>query len=615
MEVFNIKTLKSKIAFIYIFLVLIIAMIGVISGFNMYRLGRSIDGLMTDNYKSISVINDMLNSIEAEDKAILQCILFQNKSAVDSFYNNNDEFYKSLNIEENNITEAGEKELVEKINKAYINILESFSELQDYQINHSINETIDHYNNNVTPNINKVKQDLKTLTTLNEKAMFGSKDKVKINAHVSLYIILIISAAAVFLGLFISMVYTNKSLRPIYLLTETIKSVKEGEMNKQAPVIYEDEIGMLAKEFNSMTKRLHEFEQSTMGNLLAEKNKSIAIVKSISDPLIVLDSNYKITLLNKSFENLFGVKEEKVINNHFLDVIRNKEFNEYISNFDINNISSNDKIINLELKNKTYYFSPTITVVRNREEKIKDVIVFLKNVTEFKELENIRTDFIATISHEFKTPLTSIMMGAGLMLDRNIGLLNEKQKKILDTIKEEVQKLTDLVNNLLKLSRIQSDRAIFDIKPCAIEDIIRSSINNYHEEAEINKVKLYSIIEEGLALVYADSEKITWVLNNLISNALRYTSQGDQIIIGAHVEDDNMKVYVQDTGKGIPIEYQERIFEKFVKINSYSAKFITTGLGLFISKEIVEAHGGIISCESKIDEGSIFTFSLPLEKI
>ncbi|MDP4147606.1 MAG: HAMP domain-containing protein, partial [Bacillota bacterium] len=280
---FFIKTLKSKIAFVCIFLVFIIAAIGIISSFSVYKLGKSIDGLMIDNYKSIKAANNMNNCIEAEDKAILQYILFQKKEAVDSFYNKNDEFYKWFDIEKNNITEVGEGDLVTKINKDYVDFSKSFSQLQDYENNHSISETIDFYNSTISSKVKKIDDDLYSLSSLNEKSMFNGKDRVKKSAVGSLNIILTISAAAAIAGLLISIWYTKKSLRPIYLLTETIKSIKEGELNKQAPVVSEDEVGMLAQEFNSMTTRLYEFEKSTTGNLIAEKNKSLAIVRSISD--------------------------------------------------------------------------------------------------------------------------------------------------------------------------------------------------------------------------------------------------------------------------------------------------------------------------------------------
>ncbi len=609
------KTLKGKIAAIYVFLILVIIMIGFISGYNVYRLSGEIDGLMTNNYKSIFLSSNMTTVIDTQDKAILQYIAFQNKSSIDTIYNGNKDFYKWLNEEQGNITEAGEKELAKKIDSDYVVFIKSFSTLQDYQNTHSKNESIEFYNSTISPQISEIKKDLADLSQVNEKAMFKGRNNTKSNAEKVLYLIILLSAIAAVIGLIISMVYTNKSLKPIYLLTETIKSVKEGAINKQAPIINEDEIGLLAKEFNNMTCRLYEFEQSTTGNLLSERNKSIAIVKSISDPLIVLDASYKIQLMNDSGENIFGILEENIISSHFLESIRNMELYDYIFYVVNNNGANKEKIISFEVNGTIYYFIVLVTLVKDREGKINSIVVLLKNITEYKQLERIRTDFIATISHEFKTPLTSIMMGIGLMFEKNIGTVNEKQENILDTIKEETEKLTDLVSNLLKLSKIQSERAIYDIKTYSINIIIENCISNYSSQAINNEVSLQNCVSDELPNVVVDEEKITWVLNNLVSNALKSINVGGKISLGAYVDEKKMKVYVKDNGKGIPKEYQNRVFEKFVKISAYDTEFLSSGIGLSIAKEIVEAHGGTIWCESEVNKGSTFTFTLPVEGI
>ncbi|MCB2339861.1 HAMP domain-containing sensor histidine kinase [Clostridium estertheticum] len=610
----SIKTLKGKIVTINVFLVLVIVMIGLLSSFNIYRVGGTIDGLMTNNYKSIDASTKMTEVIENQDKAIIRYIAFENKSSIDIMYNNNEEFYKWLNVAKTNITEVGEASNTNKISEDYLLFVKSFSKLHEYQISHTSQDTIKFYNSNVYPSVVKVKGDLGILSKLNEKAMFKGRDNAKSNALNAMYFILIISLIVAILGLIISLIYTNKSLRPIYLLTETIKSVKEGEINKEAPVINEDEIGMLAMEFNNMTSRLYEFEQSTTGKLLSERNKSIAIVKSITDPLIVLDASYKIQLLNESCENVFGVLEQNLINSHFLETIRNMELYDYIFSVVDNKVPSTEKIINLKINDKTYFFNVLVTVVYDKEDKINAIVVLLKNITEYKDLEKVRTDFIATISHEFKTPLTSIMMGVGLILEKNVGVINKKQEELLDTIKEETEKLTDLVSDLLKLSKIQSDQAAYNIKAYSISEIANDCVKNYEVQARNMGITLYNSVEVDLPNVIVDKEKITWVLNNLVSNAIKYTNSGGKITIGAFIDGEKMKVFVKDNGKGIPREYHEKIFEKFVKISAYDTEFLSSGIGLSIAKGIVEAHDGTIYCESEVNKGSTFTFTLPLEK-
>ena len=609
-----IKTLKSKIVTINVFLVLVIVMIGLLSSFNIYRVGGKIDGLITNNYKSIDASTKMTEVIETQDKTILRYIAFENKSTIEIIYNNNEEFYKWLNVAKTNITEVGEANNTNKISEDYLLFVKSFSKLHEYQTAHTSQENMEFYNSKIYPSVTKVKGDLGILAKLNEKAMFKGRDNAKSNALNAMHFILLISSIAATIGLIISLIFTNKSLKPIYLLTETIKSVKQGEINKQAPVINEDEIGMLAMEFNNMTNRLYEFEQSTTGKLLSERNKSIAIVKSITDPLIVLDASYKIQLLNESCENIFGVLEQNVINSHFLETIRNMELYDYIFCVVDNKVPITEKIIRLKVNDRTYFFNIIVTVVYDKENKINAIVVLLKNITEYKELEKVRTDFIATISHEFKTPLTSIMMGVGLILEKNVGVINQKQEELLDTIKEETEKLTDLVSDLLKLSKIQSDQAVYNIKAYSIAEIANNCVKNYEVQARNIGISLYNGIEIDLPNVIVDKEKITWVLNNLVSNAIKYTNSGGKIIIGAFIDGEKMKVFVKDNGKGITREYHEKIFEKFVKISAYDTEFLSSGIGLSIAKGIVEAHDGTIYCESEVDKGSNFIFTLPVEK-
>ncbi|MCB2356021.1 ATP-binding protein [Clostridium estertheticum] len=611
---FFIKTLKGKIVTINVFLVLVIVMIGLLSSFNIYRVGGKIDGLITNNYKSIDASTKMTEVIETQDKTILRYIAFENKSTIDIIYNNNEEFYKWLNVAKTNITEVGEANNTNKISEDYLLFVKSFSKFHEYQTSHTSQDNIKFYNSKIYPSVVKVKADLEILAKLNEKAMFKGRDNAKSNALNAMYFILLISSIAAIIGLIISLIFTNKSLKPIYLLTETIKSVKQGEINKQAPVINEDEIGMLAMEFNNMTNRLYEFEQSTTGKLLSERNKSIAIVKSITDPLIVLDASYKIQLLNESCENIFGVLEQNIISSHFLETIRNMELYDYIFCVVDNKVPIAEKIISLKVNDRTCFFNIIVTVVYDKENKINAIVVLLKNITEYKELEKVRTDFIATISHEFKTPLTSIMMGVGLILEKNLGDINQKQEELLDTIKEETEKLTDLVSDLLKLSKIQSDQAVYNIKAYSIAEIASDCVKNYETQARNIGISLYNSIEVDLPNVIVDKEKITWVLNNLVSNAIKYTDSGGKIIIGAVIAGEKMKVFVKDNGKGIPREYHEKIFEKFVKISAYDTEFLSSGIGLSIAKGIVEAHDGTIYCESEVDKGSNFIFTLPVEK-
>lgn len=606
------KTLKGKFSFVYICLVLTIGFVGITSALKLYSLNKSIDGLMDDNYKSIQAAHRMLNAIENQNNAIINYIYYQQPESLDVINKNSNDFYKWSNIELNNITEKGEKDTIDKINSLYTEYTKTLAQIQDIKNKKSLNDPMDYYKTNLITIYNGLKENLNNLTLINEKAMFLSKNTVVNHTQKSMYLTLILSIITVILGYILSRFFINKYLNPIYTLTENIKLIKEGNLNQQVPITTEDEIGILAKEFNNMTSRLYIFEKSAKGKLLAEKNRSVTIVKSIPDPLIVLDSNYKIVLLNDACESFFDIKEEKTINKYLLNSVRNTDLLDHIIEVIEKKCEINQKIIKFENNNKTFFFNVIVTAAKDKELNINDIVVVFQDITKLKKLENIKSNFISTVSHEFKTPLNSIMLGTSLILDENVGELNDKQKEIIDTIKEDGDKLASLVINLLQLTRLESDKSLFNMHPSSIVGIIDDSFRNFYDIANSKDVNLYYEMDENLPLVNVDGEKISWVINNLISNALKFTNAGDQICVETYRSNDKLLIRVKDTGIGIPEPYLKKIFDKFVQIPNHDSETIGTGLGLSIAKEIVEAHGGEIWCESVIDDGSTFTFTLPV---
>lgn len=605
-----IKTLKGKVSVLYLSLVALIAVVGITASANLFNLSEAIDGLMIANYKSINAAAKMTEAIERQDSAVLIYINVSTQRGKELFTASNEEFLKWFNIDANNITEGGEGELIDNIEAFYSRYINLFLDLQEVLNKQGTEQANIFYNDKILPEFINTKNALKELSLMNEKAMFSSKDGATEHAKNSMYFVFGTSIFATILGFGVSRFFTNRFLTPITQLTQTMKLVKAGDLNQQAHINTQDEIGELSIEFNNMTKRLQQYEQSTMGQLLVEKNKSLAIVKSISDPLIALDNDYRIILLNDAFEGIFKVEEEVLVNKHFLEGIRNGEIFDFISSAYKSEDESRQKIFMVRSGHEDFYFNVIVTAVKDNNAKLSGLIALFQNVTQLKQLEKIRTDFIATISHEFKTPLTSIMMGTDVLADEGMGVLNEEQKQFVQAIREDGERLAKLVNDLLELTRIESGRAVYKFQKYAIDDIIDCSIKPFYQLAEQQDKTLYFKCEEDLPYVRADFEKITWVLNNLISNALKYTDAGDEIVVGAEAKANKVVISVKDTGRGIPEEYIPHIFEKFVQVKDGDFEVRGTGLGLAVVKEIIQAHSGDIWCESRLDVGSSFTFTL-----
>lgn len=605
-----IKTLKGKISIVYLSLMIMIAVVGFSGSIIIFELGKGIDGLMTDNYKSISASEKMTNAIQMQNIAILTYLNIDRKKGDEEFWKKNNIFLQWYNVESNNITESGEKEIVDSIKMEYEKYGEAFYALQEIRLSQGSGKAIENYNLIIVPIFNKLKDDLNKLSVLNEKAMFRGKNISTENSKQSMYVILCLTSLALITGFIVSRQLLNKFLQPIINLTQNIRRIKAGDLNVEVQVTTKDEAGELACEFNSMTKRLKEFEDSTMGQLVNEKNKSLAIVKSIADPIIVLDNNYRIVLLNDAFEGFFNLNENNVIDKHFLEAVRNGEIFDFISERSDFPKEIRQKILLLKARDEEFYFNITVAEVKDNQTNLSGFIVVFQNVTQLKELEKIRTDFIATISHEFKTPLTSIIMGANMILTENYGILMEDQKEVIEAIREDGERLSNLVNELLELMKLESGKAVYKVEPCDVASIINHSIQNFTSISQQSDIAILFESGQKLPMVRADFEKIEWVLNNLISNALKYTKTGDEIIISTYKNGDKVFVEVKDTGCGIPEELLSKIFNAFSEIKYNDLDIKGSGLGLALSKQIVQAHGGDIWCESKIDEGSTFTFTL-----
>lgn len=544
------NSLRKRFGNIYAFLVLIILFIGGISTLNIYRLKNSINGLISNNYKSISSINEMVNCVNNQDKAILIYLQGNKEEALNIFHTNDDEFYKWFYIEKSNMTEIGESEIVDEINFEYIEFSKLFSSLQDTNNGHNHEQLVEIYKEEIYPQVKIVIEELKSLSKLNEDMMFDKKELLRSETEKVIYLIFSLSLVTSLIGGIIAKILSDRLFKPINLL-----------------------------------------------------------IDSISDPILVLDKNCKVKFINNNGKKYFDIKDNSYKNKKLREIIALEDVYEFIQN------SIKDektyKVIEFLSNEKKLYFNLNVSIIKTKDKNLDGIVLLFKDITDLKEIEIVKRNFIGTVSHELKTPLTSIMMGIGLINNENIGVLNHRQKDIVETISEDVHNLSELVSNLLKISEIQGNNDNFHINANDIAQVMEEVVENFKHLAKEKNILLELSVEEKLPWVMIDREKIKWVLNNLISNAIRYTEEG-MVKIEGSFDGEKVYIYVTDTGRGIPREYLKKVFEKFVRVEGFEIPEESTGLGLAIAKEIVEIHGGKIWCESKVGSGSKFIFTIPL---
>jgi len=597
----KIKTLKGRILLGFAVMMIIIAGVVGWSIYNFEILSNAINDILVENYRSIKASDSMVESIERQDSALLLLLRTSEEQGQEIFRRNEQEFYTWLARAEDNITIDGEGEIISKISNKYFEFVSNF----DQFYNASSERRWEIYNQKLLPVFTEIKNDIRELRELNRQAMVEAQQNANRRANQAIIYTIVLSLSVIGFSLVFAFNLTKKVLRPIKELEKGIKKVADRNFQQKVEVASEDEIGVLADEFNEMITKLKEYEKINVKKLLMEKEKSEAVVNNLSSPLIVTDQNNKIVLINEAAKDLFSI-EKDVINTHFLEVINSDKLFEYIKNPD--NDKKSSLVIKKDDKDKHYRISTNQVV--DEEEEYQFNVTLLEDITRLKEIDNMKSEFVSTVSHEFRTPLTSMNMGLSMVINEDTGELNEEQKELLEAAYEDVERLTELVNDLLDLSKIESGKIEMEFDKVDVNNLIEKTLNPFYKQAEDKNTEIIFNKSEENIFAWADPNKVSWVISNLLGNALRY-AEGGSIELDAEVKGKRVLVSVEDNGPGIPEEYQKKIFEKFVRAGSDKDEKGGTGLGLAIAKEIINAHNGRIWVDSKEGEGSKFSFYIP----
>ncbi|MFW5786987.1 MAG: ATP-binding protein [Halanaerobiales bacterium] len=600
----KIKSLKGKIFIGYLLVVIILVMVALWSINNFINLSNSIDNILVENYQSIKASESMIESLERQDSAHLMILNGQIDEGKNTFKEHERDFLKWLARAEDNITINGEEKIIEDINDKYLEYMNSFERF----INLEDEENGDFYHENILTQFYNIKDDIRELRAVNQEEMVKAQEKADNRANKAVISTIIISVIAIAVAIVFGLYLSNLILRPIKQLEKAIKSVADRNFNQKINVKSENEIGKLAKEFNKMIEKLQEYEKININKLVDERDKSKAIVDNITSPLLVTDAENRVTLINQEAKDLFDIEEDN-LNTHFLELINNEDLFNFINNKQES--EQEDQTVTIIKDDKECHYKVSSNTVFDKEGEIKYTVTLLEDITKLKEIDEMKSEFVSTVSHEFRTPLTSMNMSLSMLLSEDAGEINDEQRELLEATFEDCERLNNLVNDLLDLSRIESGKIQMEFEKNNVKNLIETTIEPFQKQAEEKGIDLYSRDIEENIMVWADSNKVSWVISNLIGNALRYTFEGGEIVVDARKKDQYVNISVEDTGVGIPKEYQDKIFDKFIRANNNDDNASGTGLGLAISKEIIEAHNGKIWVESEEGEGSKFTFSVP----
>lgn len=533
---------------------------------NLVSLGEASDAILRENYRSILAAENMVDILERQDSGILLLLLGDGENGITQFRENEATFLEWLAKARDNITVPGEADMVRSIETHYMKFRRIFSSLTDTHgaVPSSLAAGSALYRESVHPVFATIRESCIQLRHLNEETMYAASAETGQMARRAIWSTVVVTATVLVLILVFSLFLTKR--------------------------------------------------------IITEKTRSDAILSSIDDGLVVFGTDLRMTAVNPAARRLLDVADaaspepgavkplecaDIPLADPLRDLIRRT-----METGSAPDIPDENRIISFSGETGPRHYLFSATAIRGKDRKISGAVLLLRDVTRLREVERLKNEFVMAASHELRTPLTSLGMSVDLLMEHAWAGLSEKDRDLLKAAQEEVHRMKALVSDLLDLSRIEAGRIELELETVPVQTLIDHARAVFRNQLDMKRIHLTSeLIGESL-VVRADANKVTWVLTNLISNALRYVSEDGHVRLVAREAGPHIHLSVQDDGPGIPLEYQSRIFQKFVQVKGREPG--GSGLGLAICREIVRAHGGTIWAESVPGQGSTFIFTLPV---
>jgi two-component system, NtrC family, sensor histidine kinase KinB len=591
-------------------LLVIIIVIGSMTMVQISDLGRAIDVILKENYRSVVACQDMKESLERIDSGIMFTLIGKEQEGAGMIKEFTSKFQAALDTELNNITISGEGEKAHEIKGLFDEYLKAIPLASQSQT--SLQERQSAYFNTLQPLFIKIKDTAQTILTMNQLNMNEANNAARhraASAHRSMLIAIIVCA---FMSVLFSWLAHRWVLQPINKLIESTNEIRSGNLDLVLQKASGDEVGKLSESFNEMVAALRRIRNADRINLLRTQRAAEEIFKALPATIAVFDNKGTVELSTESAINHFGLKPGARLDElgyEWLTSLVRKAFDEERP---VEGDAKNGYIQQF-IDNREHFFQPMVVPIQvvPEERESTGFALIMKDMTQIHEQQELKNGVVATVSHQLKTPLTSLRMSVYLLLEERVGTLNEKQIELLMAARDDSDKLAAILNDLLDLNRIESGKSYLSPEPVSPRTLAGDSIEPFMFEAKDKGVSLLNEVAEELPDVNADQQKIRHVFSNLLSNAIRFTGPGGTITTRASLESGDIRFSVEDTGTGIAPEHLGHLFEQFYRVPGQDDK-TGIGLGLAIVKEIIQAHGGDVGVESKPGKGSAFYFTLPI---
>ncbi|MFL5746600.1 MAG: ATP-binding protein [Niastella sp.] len=555
--------LKTKVALGVGFLFTLLLLVGGVGFYYFNMISLESRDVLKDNNKSVEYGRKMLDALNTweKERGVARKV-----------------FEENLTAQENNVTEKGELDVTHALDYDY-NAFLQHDDSMPLQLA-------------LQKNISRIIQiNLNAINTKNDVSQ-----KAVENAKVIIFTII---TFCLLIGFTFIVNFPGLIANPIIKLTEGIRAIANKNYSQRIHLQRSDEFGELAKAFNDMAEQLDAYEHSNLARIMFEKKRAETVINSLKDASIGIDKNGTVLFANQQALQLLNMKEADVVGHAQADIQKRNDLFRFLTN------EENGMPFKIVVNDKENYFTKEQIDIQQEQEVMGHVLI-LKNITPYKELDVAKTNFIATISHELKTPLASSDFSLRLLEDERIGQLTAEQKELVQSLKDDNQRLLRILSELLDLSQVESGKIQLTLQPVPVNDIINKALAAVQNAAREKNIQIKQQLADKLPVVQADAEKAVWIINNFLTNAIRYSAQNDHIMVKAsHHNAGYIEIGVQDFGIGIDASLQQKVFDRFYRVPGIHEKK-GTGLGLAISKDFADAMEGEIGVESTVGKGSYF---------
>lgn len=607
-------TLRAKLLLAQAPILAALLLLSVLHLWSVSAVGGAAQSILRENYRSVLAAQRMEDALERMDSSALFLLTGQRDKAQLQLEANRKRFEIELRVEEGNITEPGEMEAAAVLRQRWRDYQQRVDSLFTVK---AVDEARLLYFSATEPAFRSVKAAADDILSLNQDAMVRKSDHARRLAERVSQIAALSALAAVVLGFLASLVLTARLLRPLLGLRDAARSLGAGNHDARAEVRGHDEISHLAKDFNTMAEQLKRYRASSLGDLLTAQQSAQSAIDSIPDPVIIFDAAGVVINLNREAEALLGVTHPSQSSDPLAEV--EPALRDVLTRLRAHILAGKgpyapkdfSEAIGAGRGENQRYLLPRATPFYGAGGSIEGATIILQDITRLRRFDELKNDLVATVAHEFRTPLTSLRMAVHLCLEGIAGPVTDKQIDLLHAAREDCERLQGIVDDLLDLARIASGRVEMRKVLVSVQNLVDGVVAEQQPVAQNKNVQLLTEISPlAPQTILADPERLGLVFSNLVSNAIRHTPEGGRVTVRVRDAGQVARFEVSDTGQGIPVEYQRDIFLRFFRVPGSTTG--GAGLGLSIAKEIVEAHGGKIGVESEPDRGSTFYFQIPL---